>query len=367
MNAPENDRRGAGAPAAATLRSSQMEVPRRPARRRVHPAGRPGRHPRRAHENGRARVAVTCALWLAIAQLFPVAATAAVDPLDAELDAAADPSFPDPFEETNRGVFAFNQGLDRWVVRPASTVYGWVLPQPGRDSVRRALHNLDSPAVFINQLLQGRPGDAGTTLVRFCLNSTLGLAGLADPAEHFGLPPEDADFGQTLAVWGADSGPYLVLPMVGPSTARDGFGTVVDFFLEPTTWILTPASHLYLATLEGTVAGIDTRYREDRNLDALRASSLDHYAATRNAWSQYRRAQVGLDAGSPSATVVAALTPIPAPAGGPSDGGVAVVPEEAAIAPAVAADPQGVGEGAPRPAAASATLASAVASRASKP
>ena len=142
----------------------------------------------------------------------------------------------DPYEAFNRDVLAFNLGLDKYVLEPVAKAYIAVTPQFGREGVSNFLSNLNSPVVLVNDVLQGKPGRALDTTYRFAINTTIGVAGLWDAAEYFGLEGHDEDFGQTLATWGVDSGPYLVLPVIGPSNPRDFTGLVVDRAFEPLTW-----------------------------------------------------------------------------------------------------------------------------------
>ena len=142
----------------------------------------------------------------------------------------------DPYEGFNRQMFAFNNGVDRYALAPAATVYETVTPSFARDRVGDFLGNLSSPVIFINDVLQAEPGRASDTFFRFTINTTIGLVGLWDAANYFGLEGHSEDFGQTLAVWGVDSGPYLVMPIIGPSNPRDLVGAGVDRAFDPLTW-----------------------------------------------------------------------------------------------------------------------------------
>ncbi len=142
----------------------------------------------------------------------------------------------DPLEPLNRRVLVVNYVADRAVLRPAAAAYG-VLPAFLRDRVRNVLDNLEEPGTAANQLLQGKPRAALSDAARFIVNTTVGVGGLFDPATTAGLERHDEDFGQTLAVWGVPRGPYLEIPVIGPSTVRDGAAKLVDAFLSPTTAI----------------------------------------------------------------------------------------------------------------------------------
>ncbi len=196
----------------------------------------------------------------------------------------------DPLEPLNRGIFEFNRILDRLVLEPATQIYEFAVPEPGRRGVSNFVANLRSPVVFINHILQGEREQAGVTLGRFMINSTMGILGIFDFASVVGVEPrEDADFGQTLGVWGVGGGAYLVLPLFGPSTFRDAGGLAVDgFIFDP--WPYVTDLEVQLAR-QGAVA-IDTRYRFGPLIDDLEESSLDFYAAARTAFLQNRAARI---------------------------------------------------------------------------
>ena len=155
------------------------------------------------------------------------------DPDDFSADVAkgepvAQNATPDPWEGFNRKMFAFNDTFDRALIVPTAKAYRAVTHKKQRKGIRNFFANLQAPVTLFNDLMQGEFGRAGDTLGRFMINSTVGFGGMGDPAERLGLAPHSEDFGQTLAVWGLDSGPFLVLPFFGPSTLRDGFGAGVD-------------------------------------------------------------------------------------------------------------------------------------------
>jgi phospholipid-binding lipoprotein MlaA len=237
----------------------------------------------------------------------PEAANPIPDPLYDDPEAVAEPAgFPDPLEPLNRATFRFNGHVSRWVLDPLIRAYDFVVPAAGRHAIRRALVNLDSPAVFANDVLQIEPVDAGVTATRFALNTTIGLLGLFDPATRFGIPGHESDFGQTLALLGTPSGPYLMLPVIGPTTARDGTGYFVDFLFRPTTYLLTPYAQAFIMPVTEGGAGIATL---DANVDAvhaLEASSVDYYAALKNAYYQDRIARIWARRDGPHPIVVAA-------------------------------------------------------------
>ena len=134
----------------------------------------------------------------------------------------------DPFEETNRAIYEFNESLDSNVLEPVSRAYKNNMPEAAQKGIGNFLDNLGDVSTLANQILQFKPIESAETLARILVNTTIGLGGLFDVASDMGLITEDEDFGQTMAVWGVEQGPYVVLPLLGPSTVRDGIGTYVD-------------------------------------------------------------------------------------------------------------------------------------------
>jgi phospholipid-binding lipoprotein MlaA len=234
-------------------------------------------------------------------------ADAADDPLFGDADTAS-PGFPDPFEPLNRGTFRFNRGADRWVITPLTTAYTAVVPGVARRSLRRFFANLNSPSIIANDVLQLEWRDAGVSTVRLGLNSTVGVAGLGDPATSMGFPEHHSDFGQTLALVGVASGPYFILPLLGPTTMRDGFGVLVDFAFRPTTYLFGSAflaelvpgvsgaaglgDQLLYGTIQSGGSGFVTREQNAEQLRALEESSVDFYATLRSAYYQNRQAAI---------------------------------------------------------------------------
>jgi phospholipid-binding lipoprotein MlaA len=200
---------------------------------------------------------------------------------------AAEP-IGDPLEPANRAVFGFNQKVDRWFWTPITDAYQFVTPEPVRRGVRRAFRNLNTPIFFVNNLLQLRLRDAGETLGAFALNSTLGMLGFFEPSKEAGWEPHPADFGQTLGTVGVGSGPYVVVPILGPTTVRDGVGNAVDRFFQPLNYMLGIPTQL----LWGGGAGLSLRDEVAEKLEALEESSVDFYAAMRSAYAQTREKEV---------------------------------------------------------------------------
>ena len=198
----------------------------------------------------------------------------------------------DPLEPMNRYFFDLNDAMDELVLKPFAGWYYILLPNFAQDGVRNALNNLQSPVILGNDLLQGNLNRAGTTLARFVINSTLGLAGLFDIASEFGLIYHDEDFGQTLAVWGTGEGPYLVLPILGPSNPRDATGRGVDMAMDPLTWILPAYDLGYLGYIRAGVDAVDLRARNLKTLDEIKQGAIDYYATIRSLYRQHRTDEI---------------------------------------------------------------------------
>lgn len=204
--------------------------------------------------------------------------------------AAAHAATGDPFEATNRKILDFNFRVDDAVYRPAASFYRRAVGPWTRTRVRNVLRNINEPVSAVNALLQARPLAAGTSVMRFAVNSTLGLGGLFDLEPIGGPPRQDITLDQTLYAWGLPDGPYLVLPFVGPFTPRDLAGSVGDGLMNPLTWALPLG-----ANLGRTAAyGLDERERNIEALDEVRKGSLDPYARLRSLWRQNRDAQLGV-------------------------------------------------------------------------
>jgi len=207
------------------------------------------------------------------------------DPLyDEEFEEFAGPDIYDPLESSNRLVFRFNRQVDRFFWNPVARGYRFVVPAPARRSVVRAFNNLNTPIYLVNDLLQVRFLDAAKTLGAFVINTTVGLGGLLDAGQAVGLEPQPADFGQTLALAGVGNGPYLVIPVLGPSTLRDGVGGIVDRFFHPLTYLIGITPQL----MWGGGVGVSRRAEVDAKLKALEESSLDFYSVMRSAYIQTR-------------------------------------------------------------------------------
>lgn len=199
-----------------------------------------------------------------------------------------DPAERDDLEGSNRVIFGFNEAFYRYLADPITRGFEWLVPEPGRRAIHRFFLNLESPVLFVNDVLQLAPLDATRTLTRFTVNTTVGIVGLFDVASMLGVEGHDTDFGETLAVYGTPAGSYVVIPILGPSTARDTFGEIVDAFLHPAVWFASPAQQVVLRTSSG-ISYYDV---EKQRLEALRSTSVDFYAAIRSAYLMDRDALV---------------------------------------------------------------------------
>jgi phospholipid-binding lipoprotein MlaA len=228
-------------------------------------------------------------LTLRIDRLTIVAAFAAALSLGgcATLPPGSKPDPRDRFERANRSVYAFNRAIDHAVLRPVARGYVKITPRPIRRSVTNFFANIDYPITIINDALQGKVRDSLSDVARFGINTVIGVGGLFDPASHWGLEKHDEDFGQTLGTWGVHSGPYLMLPIFGPSTVRDAPAKVIDHFSSPRTYLLNGNADLSLSVIgavDKRAALLDT--------DEMIDNAYDPYAFLRNAWMQRREYQV---------------------------------------------------------------------------
>jgi phospholipid-binding lipoprotein MlaA len=210
----------------------------------------------------------------------------------------------DPWEPMNRPIFAFNDAVDKALIRPLAEGYIKVIPPKGRDAIRNVVQNLGEPLVLANSLLQANFRRAGRATARFLINTTIGIAGIRDVAAKQGMPYEAADFGQTLYVWGAHRSPYLVLPVLGPSSPRDGVGMGVDFFLDP--WRYASQSPTWFSVAQGVAGGIDERARSLDALDELRKEAVDYYGSFRSFYRQHRQAELTIGGQATAAPVAPA-------------------------------------------------------------
>jgi phospholipid-binding lipoprotein MlaA len=237
--------------------------------------------------------------------------------LSLALQAAAAPSPDDPWEHANRRFFASHNGLDQRFLLPIARLYHALTPGVIGVAIHNVITNLSEPVVIANDILQARLRQASHDTARLAANSTLGVLGLADVATDAGLPHHDNDFGVTLGRWGFKPGPYLFLPLVGPSTFRDMLGKGVDAVMNPLNFMRFPG-RLTLETSTTVVGGLDTRIRSQSDLDALLGDAADPYATMRSVYLQSREAQIRGEDTSPALAPLEDITPeTPPPAATP--------------------------------------------------
>ncbi len=193
----------------------------------------------------------------------------------------------DPFEPVNRQIFDFNRSLDNRVALPVATFYHSVAPEEFRDHLHYFLSNLHLPVTFANDVLQGHFERSGEAIGRFAANSTLGVAGVFDVATDWGMPQHDEDFGQTMGYYGVGEGPYLVLPLTGPSVPRDIAGGFVDHYLDPLGYLHFHDKFIWSWTRDA-LSFVDTRSRSVDSLREIQRTSIDLYATTRSLYRQSR-------------------------------------------------------------------------------
>jgi phospholipid-binding lipoprotein MlaA len=239
-------------------------------------------------------------LQIAAATLMLALAGCATPPPADDPEAVAEfKELNDPLEPTNRVIFDFNDKLYVNVWHPIAIGYREGVPEFGRARINDFLTNLKVPVVFANEVLQGNFTLAGQALERLALNLTFGVGGIMDVATPMGVPRRDADFGQTLAVWGVGEGPYLVLPVIGPSNPRDGFGYLVDSYADPVDQYLQDNHMSYLAEARFGMSVVTVFEANIDALDDIKRSSMDYYSALRSAYRQRRTAEIN-EATSPS-------------------------------------------------------------------
>lgn len=230
----------------------------------------------------------------ALSALLPVLAAA----LGLTACASAPDAVNDPFEPVNRAMLNFNVVTDRAVVGPAARAYGEYTPGFVRAGIGNVLRNLREPVIFANLILQGQPGPAADTAFRFAANTTVGLGGLFDVAGREGAPRHDADFGQTLGVWGVSEGPYLVLPFLGPSNVRDTSGRFADRYAHPFNWSENEPSDAVRWTERVLRVGEIRLELEDSFQQMARDSEPggpmagDPYVTLREIWRAQRREEI---------------------------------------------------------------------------
>jgi phospholipid-binding lipoprotein MlaA len=197
----------------------------------------------------------------------------------------------DPAEPVNRAIFKANMAADHAVMKPVAQAYADHVPEAVQKGIHNVVQNLKEPAIAVNDVLQGNMGHAWESMQRLAVNSTAGVAGIFDVAGKLGVPPHKSDFGQTLAVWGVGEGPFVELPLLGPSNVRDTVGTAVDMAMNPLTFVGgAPATYAGVAT--GGANVVDTRAQHLHDLDELERNSLDYYATLRSVYKQHRDSEI---------------------------------------------------------------------------
>jgi phospholipid-binding lipoprotein MlaA len=194
----------------------------------------------------------------------------------------------DPFEPANRVSYAITDGLDTYVLAPVARAYRYAVPNAIRRPIHNVLQNMTTPVLFVNDVVQTKPRRAGDTFMRFVINTTVGVGGVFDVASGWGYPEHSTDFGQTMALWGIPSGPFLFLPLLGPSNPRDATGYGVDILFDPLTY--APSGHglKTLSTVRYGLGILDARTNVLDETDSIKKTALDPYATFRSLFRQNR-------------------------------------------------------------------------------
>lgn len=225
--------------------------------------------------------------------VLAMAAGCATPPPDSDPEAVAEwEQVNDPIEPFNRAMFDFNDTLDTYAIRPVAEGYRTYVPEFPRERIHDFLSYLHSPLIFVNDVLQGESDRAVQTFFRAAFNTTFGLLGLIDFASAAGIPAHEEDFGQTLAVWGIGEGPYLVLPLLGPSNPRDAFGLAVESYADPISITLGNIHYGDVGWGRTALDGLDRRTAMIEPLDDVKRTSLDYYASLRSLYRQHRAAEI---------------------------------------------------------------------------
>jgi phospholipid-binding lipoprotein MlaA len=198
----------------------------------------------------------------------------------------------DPLESTNRFFYKVNDAIDAVLLKPAAIAYVNVLPAEARTGVHNLLQNLNSPVLLANDMLQGKPRRSGDTLARFVINSTVGVVGIFDVAKDWGYPYHDTDFGITLALWGVPEGPFLFLPVIGPSNPRDATGYAVDAAADPLNYVGKGATVTALKYGRYGLYAVDARSNVLGTLGGIKKTALDPYATFRSLYRQNRASAI---------------------------------------------------------------------------
>lgn len=249
-----------------------------------------------------ARSALPCLLLAAA--LLSLGACAARPPADDPEALAEYRENNDPLEPTNRFFYRVNDGLDTYVLRPLAVGYRTVVPGAVRRPLGNVLANISAPVIFANDVLQAKPRRAGDTFMRFLINTTAGVGGIFDVATDWGYPAHGTDFGVTLALWGLPDGPFLFLPVLGPSNPRDAAGFAGNAVLSPFTWASFGGDTAFNLSRFG-LGALDTRKRLIEPIDDIKRTALDPYATFRSLYRQNRASEIERTREADRATVPA--------------------------------------------------------------
>lgn len=232
-------------------------------------------------------------LLMAALSLVVVVAGCATPPPASNPEAVAEfKQTNDPLEPTNRFLYRVNNALDNYVLRPAAIAYRDVFPDPVRNGIHNALNNLSTPIKLGTDMLEGEPRMAGNSYMRFLINSTVGVAGIFDPATNWGYPDHDNDFGLVFAIWGVPEGPFLFLPLLGPTNPRDAIGRGVGTYADPFSRFGQGAIVTGLHWGRWGIEVVDERSRVLDTVASIKRTALDPYATFRSLWRQHRETQL---------------------------------------------------------------------------
>jgi phospholipid-binding lipoprotein MlaA len=198
----------------------------------------------------------------------------------------------DPFEPANRVSYAITDGVDTYVLAPVARAYRYAVPNAIRRPIHNLLQNMTTPVLFVNDVVQTKPRRAGDTFMRFVINTTVGVGGVFDVASGWGYPEHSTDFGQTMALWGIPSGPFLFLPLLGPSNPRDATGSGVDILFDPLTYAPSGYGLKTLNTVRYGLGVLDARTNVLDETDSIKKTALDPYATFRSLFRQNRESTI---------------------------------------------------------------------------
>lgn len=229
-------------------------------------------------------------VWVVTAVLGSLVAGCATPPPANDPDAVAEyKQTNDPLEPTNRVMSSIDNGIDTVLLEPVARAYRFILPQPVRNGIHNVLNNLGTPVELSNDMMSGKPRRAGDTTMRFLINTTVGVVGVFDVAKDWGYPDHDSDFGITMALWGVPEGPFLFLPVFGPSDPRDAIGLGIDSAMDPFNWVGQGAAVRALDWSRFGLNAVDQRERHLDDIETTKKTALDPYATFRSLYRQHRR------------------------------------------------------------------------------